>query len=71
MTEYDVLLVWDDEAGKWYAQNDDIPIILEDTSLDTLIRRVKLAAPEILEMNGKLHVNIHLHFKMEAEAVVA
>ncbi|GHV89288.1 hypothetical protein AGMMS50267_16480 [Spirochaetia bacterium] len=71
MTEYTVLLAWDEEAQKWYAQNDDIPIILEDASLDTLIRRVKLAAPELLEMNEKPHADTHLLFRMEAQAVVA
>jgi hypothetical protein len=71
MTEYTVLLAWDEEAGKWYAQNDEIPIILEDASLDILIRRVKLASPELLEMNGKSHTDIRLLFKMEAQAVVA
>jgi hypothetical protein len=70
MTEYAVALAWDDEAAKWYALNDDIPIVLEDASLDTLIRRVKLAAPELLKLNGKPHTNIHLLFKMETQAVV-
>ncbi|MDR1972814.1 MAG: DUF1902 domain-containing protein [Treponema sp.] len=71
MTEYTVLLAWDEEAGKWYAQNDEIPVILEDVSLDTLIRRVKLASPELLEINGKPHADIRLLFKMEVQAVVA
>ena len=71
MSEYTVLLAWDEEAQKWYAQNDDIPIILEDASLDTLISRVKLAAPELLEMNEKPRAGIHLLFRMEAQAIVA
>jgi hypothetical protein len=71
MNEYTVLLTWDDEASKWYALNDDIPIILEDASLDTLIDRVKMAAPELLELNGQPHEGIHLLFKMERQAVVA
>jgi hypothetical protein len=71
VNEYTVLLNWDDEASKWYALNDDIPIILEDASLDTLIDRVKLAAPELLELNGKPHADIHLFFKMERQAVIA
>jgi hypothetical protein len=45
--------------------------MLEDASLDTLIERVKLAAPELLELNGKPHTDIHLLFKMEAQAVAA
>ena len=71
MDEYIVSLNWDEEASKWYALNDDIPIMLEDTSLDILIHRVKLAAPELLELNQKPNRNIHLLFKMEALAVVA
>jgi len=71
MTEYTVFLNWDDEAARWYALNDDIPIMLEDASLDTLMRRVKLATPELLELNGKPYADIHLIFKMETLAVVA
>jgi hypothetical protein len=71
MFEYVILIAWDEDAHKWYALNDDIPIMLEDASLDTLIDRVKLAAPELLELNGKPHTGIHLLFKMEAQAVVA
>jgi len=52
MATYVVSLDWDLEASKWYALNDEISIMLEDYSLDALIRRVKLAAPELLELNG-------------------
>ena len=58
MNEYTVSLDWDEEAARWYALNDDIPITLEDASLDTLIYRVKLATPELLELNGKPHADI-------------
>jgi hypothetical protein len=71
MNEYRIVLTWDEEASKWYALNDDIPIILEDASLDTLIDRVKTAAPELLELNGQPHTDIHLLFKMERQAVIA
>jgi hypothetical protein len=71
MDEYEILRAWDDEARRWYAQNDDIPIILEDDSLDVLISRVKFAVPEMLEINNMPHRGIHLIFKMESEAVLA
>ncbi|MDR0444355.1 MAG: DUF1902 domain-containing protein [Treponema sp.] len=71
MDEYTVTIAFDDEAQKWYAQNDDIPIILEDYSLDTLINRIKLAAPEMLEVNNMPHAGINLTFRMEAQAVMA
>ena len=62
MTEYIVLLTWDDEASVWVAENDDIPIALESPSLDTLMERVKLAAPELLELNDRNHGNVVLGF---------
>ena len=52
MNEYTIIFSFDNEAQKWYAQNDEIPLILEDFSLDTLINRVKLAVPEMLEINN-------------------
>ena len=70
MDEYTIIIAFDDAAQKWYAQNDEIPILLEDYSIDTLISRVKLAAPEMLEINNMPHTGIHLIFKMEAKAVL-
>jgi len=71
MNKYTVLLSWDEEAGVWVAENDDIPIALESDSLDILIERVKTATPELLELNGKPYTNITIDFKMERQAVVA
>jgi hypothetical protein len=70
MDEYTIIIAFDEESQKWYAQNDNIPVILEDYSIDTLISRVKLATPEILELNNMPHTGIHLTFKMEAQAVM-
>ena len=52
MSEYTIQLSWDDEAEVWIATNDEIPLALESGSLDKLIERVKLVAPEIIEMNN-------------------
>jgi hypothetical protein len=71
MDEYTVTIAFDDEAQKWYARNDDIPIILEDYSIDALINRVKLAAPEMLEINNMPYAGIHMVFKMETQMVMA
>ena len=70
MNEYTIFLGFDDESQKWYAQNDEIPIILEDFSLDTLISRVKLAVPEMLDINNFPQTDIYLTFKMETQAVM-
>jgi hypothetical protein len=71
MKEYTVLLTWDTDARVWVAVNDEIPLALESGSLDVLMERVRYAAPEVLEANGKPHANIRLHFKADRVAVVA
>jgi len=69
MDEYIVTISFDDDSQKWFAQNDDIPILLEDWSVDTLIQRVKIAVPEMLEINNMPHTGFNLIFKMETETV--
>jgi hypothetical protein len=70
MNEYEILLIWDDEACVWVAQNDDIPIVLENGSLDLLMEQVRLAVPEILELNGKEHEDVYLDFTTKRRAKV-
>lgn len=44
---------WDDEAGVWTATSGDVRgLALEGGSLDALMERVKMAVPELLELNG-------------------
>ena len=69
MNEYKVDFLWDNEAKVWLAICDDIPLALEDGSLDRLMYRVKLAAPELVEMNNlpkydSLLLNITQHEKL-------
>ena len=71
MNEYIINIMFDEEASVWYAVNDEIPIALEADSVDVLMERVKCAAPEILELNGKAFGNVILQFSMEREAVLA
>ena len=54
---------WDDEAGVWCAVCDTIPLALESNSFDALIERVKIAAYEIIELNGKKDGDINLCFR--------
>jgi len=70
MEEYTITLFWDNDAGIWYATNDEIPMMLESESIDALIERAKLATPELLEMNGRTPRCI-LHFVAERKDEVA
>ena len=52
MEGYNVKISWDDEAKVWLAISEEIPLAMEDGSLDKLIYRVKIAAPELIELNN-------------------
>jgi len=70
--EYNIVFLWDDEASVWIAESEDLPgLILESDSFDTLVENVKKAVPELLELSGKDHSQVRLHFKAERLAVVA
>ena len=71
MDKYTIKISFDDETLRWYAINDDIPLVLEDGSLDALICRVKIAALEALQANNMPHTGMSLIFKVEAQAVMA
>ena len=60
---YNIDVNWDETAGVWCAVCDDIPLALESNSFDALIEKVKIAAYEILEINGKATDNLRLCFK--------
>ena len=48
--EYTINLIWDKEAGVWVATSEDVKgLVLESSSPDSLIERVKIAIPELLE----------------------
>ena len=51
--DYKVTLTWDNEAFMWIATSDDVPgLVLESNSYDALIERVKIAIPDLLEINN-------------------
>ena len=70
MNEYKVDLFWDDEANVWVATCDEIPLAMEDGSLDKLIYRVKLAAPELIELNNLPKYDSLLMNLMQREKMV-
>lgn len=52
MKQYTVDLYWDADAYMWMAISEDVPgLVLESNDKDVLVERVKLAVPELLELN--------------------
>ena len=53
--DYRIQLVWDDEVSVWVATSKDVPgLVLESGSLIKLLNRVRIAVPEMLELNQSL-----------------
>ena len=64
-TDYKIVFLWDDEAGVWIASSDEIPgLVLEHSAFDVLVERVRLAVPELLELNQGYNGNVNLHFSI-------
>ena len=49
--EYVIRCIWDEEACVWIAHNDYIPLTMESDSLDYLMKKVRDAIPELIELN--------------------
>jgi len=59
-----VKLLWDDESCRWHTESEDIPgLLLESNSCDALIERVRIAAPEMLELNCNYTGAVQLSFE--------
>ena len=69
---YRINITWDDEAQVWIAVSEDIKgLVLECGSLDALIERVRVAVPELLEIQGDQRKDITLSFSMERQTAAA
>ena len=54
--EYRIIFSWDGEANVWIATSEDIHgLILEHSSFDALMEKVRIAVPELLEIENRLH----------------
>ena len=55
-SEYKISFSWDGDANVWIATSEDIHgLILEHSSFDTLMEKVRVAVPELLEIENRLH----------------
>ena len=59
-----VNIIWDIETCRWYTETDNnLCLNLESGSFDALVERVRLAAPEMLELNCGYKGPIQITFK--------
>ena len=66
--EYTALLQWDPEAAVWIATSEDITgLVMESGSFDALLERVRIAVPELIELNGNKPAVYNLSYITERE----
>ena len=64
--DFVIRMIWDNDASRWAAiGSPGMGLVLESDSFDLLVERVKLAAPEMVELNFNYKGPINLHFNTE------
>ena len=64
--DFFIKMVWDSEVKRWAAiGSPGMGLVLESESFDLLVERVKLAAPEMIELNFNYKGPINLYFNTE------
>ena len=62
--QFRVTMVWDDD--RWYTEeNDGLGLTLEHGSFDALVERVRMAVPEMAELNFEYKGEIELQFDIK------
>lgn len=72
--EYTIIAIWDTESSVWTATSPDVAgLCLESGSLDALIEKVKIAIPELIELNSqnKIVKSYALNFNVSRKELVA
>ena len=61
-----IKMIWDSESDRWHTESDDnLCLTLEAASFDALVERVRIAVPEMLELNCGYTGPIKLIFETE------
>jgi predicted RNase H-like HicB family nuclease len=52
---YQIAAKWDNEAGVWIAESDDVPgLVVEAATPNDLMAKLQILVPELLELNRAL-----------------
>jgi predicted RNase H-like HicB family nuclease len=71
---YEIRAQWDDEAGVWVAESDDVPgLVAEADSPKVLVQKLRTLIPELLELNGAVSgrtASFHVLYQHEDSGVL-
>jgi len=61
-----VKLIWDEKTDRWHSETDNnLRLTLEAASFDVLAERIRIAAPEMLELNCQYKGPIKIKYEVE------
>ena len=61
-----VKLIWSNESDSWYTESDDVlGLALGADTFDALVERVRMAVPELLELNLDYRGDVELYIEAE------
>jgi hypothetical protein len=67
MKVFKVAFIWNDGDDRWHTSCEELGLTLEHGSFDALVERVKIAAPEMAELNFNYTGEIQLVFEIRRE----
>jgi hypothetical protein len=71
-TELTITARWDGEASVWTATSADVPgLVIESDTWPSMIDEVKLALPDLMELNGQARDGLSLTFRAEEHVELA
>ena len=66
MMKCKVKLIWSHESDSWYTVSEDVPgLALGADTFDALVDRVRVAVPELLELNLDYKGDVELYIEAE------
>jgi predicted RNase H-like HicB family nuclease len=65
MDAWRVTAFWDEEAKVWVAESDEVPgLATEALTLETLVEKLKIMIPELLDLNGVVYEGDEVRFEV-------
>ncbi|MBO4681919.1 MAG: DUF1902 domain-containing protein [Clostridiales bacterium] len=70
--KYVINVIWDNDAAVYIATSESIPgLVLESGSFDALVEKVRVAVPELLQLNNDKAEIVDLTFLSERHCLVS
>ena len=70
--KYVINVIWDNDAAVYIATSESIPgLVLESGSFDALVEKVRVAVPELLQLNNDKADIVDLTFLSERHCLVS